>query len=293
MLWNRRGILLNWLRNIIEDQRTDRVVMALIVFNAITLGVETSERAMTHYGTLLSLLDRLVIGIFVVEILARLAVQRLSFFKDGWNLFDAFVVGIALAPATSAFSVLRAFRVLRVLRLITAVPALQRVVGGLIKALPGMGSIILLIGLVFYVCAVMAVNLYGNEYPHLFGNLGTSLFTLFTIMTLEGWVEGVVNPIMEKHPNAWLFFIPFIIFTTFTVLNLFIGIIVNAMQEEHAKADAEERETERLVERDMLHSETAPLMRKIDELKEEILALRSEISAASLKPAGSASGWSG
>lgn len=113
-------------------------------------------------------------------------------------------------------------------------------------------------------------------------------------MTLEGWVEGVVNPIMEKHPNAWLFFIPFIIFTTFTVLNLFIGIIVNAMQEEHAKADAEERETERLAERDMLHAETVPLGRKIDELKEEILALRAELSAASSKPAGSAaSGWSG
>jgi len=272
--------LLSWLRKVIEDPRTDRVIMALIVFNAITLGIETSERAMTQYGTLLSLLDRLVIGIFVVEILTRLVVQRLAFFKDGWNIFDAFVVGIALAPATSAFSVLRAFRVLRVLRLITAVPALQRVVGGLIKALPGMGSILLLIALIFYVCAVMAVNLYGREYPDLFGTLGASLYTLFTIMTLEGWVESVVNPIMEEYPNAWLFFIPFIIVTTFMVLNLFIGIIVNAMQEEHAKTEAEERQAERQVERDMMHAETAPLMRKIEELREEILALREEVSAS-------------
>jgi voltage-gated sodium channel len=271
--------LLSWLRRVIEDPRTDRVIMSLIVLNAITLGIETSERAMTQYGTLLKLLDRLVIGIFVVEILARLIVQRLAFFKDGWNLFDAVVVGIALAPATSAFSVLRALRVLRVLRLITTVPALQRVVGGLIKALPGMSSIILLIGLIFYVSAVMAVNLYGREYPQLFGTLGVSLYTLFTIMTLEGWVEGVVNPIMQTHPNAWLFFIPFIIFTTFTVLNLFIGIIVNAMQEEHAKAEAAEREAERLVERDMMHAETVPLMGKIAELRQEILALRDDISA--------------
>jgi voltage-gated sodium channel len=270
--------LLSWLRKVIEDPRTDRVILGLIVLNAITLGIETSESAMRHYGTWLRVLDRLVIGIFVVEILARLIVRRLAFFKDGWNLFDAVVVGIALAPATSAFSVVRALRVLRVLRLVTAVPALQRVVGGLIKALPGMGSIILLIALIFYVSAVMAVNLYGREYPHLFGTLGASLFTLFTIMTLEGWVEGVVNPIMQQHPNAWLFFIPFIIFTTFTVLNLFIGIIVNAIQEEHARAEAVEREAERQIERDMMHAETVPLTQKIGELREEILALREEIS---------------
>jgi voltage-gated sodium channel len=271
--------LLAALRKIIQDPRTDRFIMGLIVLNAITLGIETSEYAMRNFGTLLTLIDRIVIGIFVVEILARLLVQRLAFFKDGWNSFDAFVVGMALAPATSAFSVLRALRVLRVLRLITAVPALQRVVGGLIKALPGMGSILLLIGLIFYVSAVMAVNLYGKEYPHLFGSLGTSLYTLFTIMTLEGWVEGVVNPIMERHPRAWLFFIPFIIFTTFTVLNLFIGIIVNAMQEEHAKDEALERQAERQVERDMMHAETVPLAQKLDELKGEILALREEIAA--------------
>ncbi|MGH6875438.1 MAG: ion transporter [Aestuariivirgaceae bacterium] len=270
--------MLGWLRKIIEDPRTDRVIMSLIVLNAMTLGIETSEWAMAHFGTLLKLLDRLVIAIFVVEILSRLVVQRQAFFKDGWNLFDTLVVGIALAPATSAFSVLRALRVLRVLRLITAVPALQRVVGGLIKALPGMSSIILLIGLIFYVSAVMAVNLYGKEYPHLFGTLGVSLYTLFTIMTLEGWVEGVVNPIMKQHPNAWLFFIPFIIFTTFTVLNLFIGIIVNAMQEEHAKVEAAEREAERQVERNIVHAETVPLTRKLAELSEEIRALREEIS---------------
>lgn len=175
---------------------------------------------MTNFGALLTAIDRFVIGVFVIEILARLIVQRGRFFRDGWNIFDVFVVGIALAPATAAFSVLRALRVLRLLRLITAVPALQRVVGGLIGALPGMGSILLLIALIFYVCAVMAVNLYGAQYPELFGTLGASLFTLFTIMTLEGWVERVVNPIMETHPYAWLFFIPFFIITTFWVLAL-------------------------------------------------------------------------
>jgi voltage-gated sodium channel len=263
-----------WLQRIVDDPRTDRFIMALIVLNAVTLGIETSAAVMDRFGSFFRALDRIVITIFVIEILARIFVQRARFFRDGWNIFDFIVVGIALAPATEAFSVLRALRVLRLLRLITAVPTLRRVVGGLIGALPGMGSIILLIALVYYVTAVMAVNLYGAEFPELFGTLGASLFTLFTIMTLEGWVEGVVRPIMDKHPYAWLFFIPFIIGTTFTVLNLFIGIIVNAMQEEHEKAEAEEREAER----EMVHEETAPLAREIRELKAEIAALRQEVT---------------
>ena len=263
------------LRKLVADPRTERVVMALIVLNAITLGIETSRTAMDKFGTILDTIDRIVLAVFVIELSARLIVQRAKFFRDGWNLFDFIVVGIALAPATEAFSVLRALRILRILRLITAVPTLRRVVEGLILALPGMGSILLLIGLIYYVCAVMAVNLYGTGFPQLFGTLGASLFTLFTIMTLEGWVDGVVKPIMEKFPNAWLFFIPFIVGTTFTVLNLFIGIIVGAMQEEHAKAEAAEREAER----EIVHEETAPLTREIRELKAEIAALRRDVAA--------------
>lgn len=272
---------MDWLRRIVEDPRTERFIMALIVLNAVTLGLETSATAMENFGTLLTVIDRLVIMVFVIEILARFAVQRGAFFKDGWNWFDMTVVGIALAPATAAFSVLRALRVLRLLRLITAVPALQRVVGGLIGALPGMGSILLLIALIFYVCAVMAVNLYGAQYPELFGTLGASLFTLFTIMTLEGWVEGVVNPIMETNPYAWLFFIPFIIITTFWVLNLFIGIIVNAMQEEHSKAEAEERQAERA----MMQDETTPLLQEMRQIKAELAALRKEVGGGVKKAA--------
>jgi voltage-gated sodium channel len=270
---NRGHPLLDWLRKKIEDPRTERYIMVLIILNAVTLGLETSDSIMARYGTILSAIDRAIIAIFVVEILARFIVQRGAFFRDGWNIFDVFVVGIALAPATEKLSVLRALRVLRLLRLITAVPSLQRVVGGLIGALPGMGSILLLIGLVFYVSAVMAVNLYGKEFPELFGTLGTSLYTLFTIMTLEGWTNDVVNPIMEKHPNALLFFIPFIIITTFWVLNLFIGIIVSAMQDEHEKAAAAERKAER----EMMHDEATPLVREVQALKEEIAELRKKL----------------
>jgi voltage-gated sodium channel len=270
----KEGTLIEWLRGIVDDPRTERVIMGLIVFNAVTLGVETSQTAMERFGMLLDVVDRIVIAVFVLELAARLAVQRAAFFRNGWNIFDFIVVGIALAPATEAFSVLRALRVLRLLRLITVVPTLRRVVGGLIRSLPGMGSIFLLVLLVFYVAAVMAVNLYGDEFPDLFGTLGRSMFTLFTIMTLEGWVEGVVKPIMEKHPYAWMFFIPFIIVTTFTVLNLFIGVIVGALQEEHEKVAKAELEAER----DIIEEETAPVLRELREVKQELAALRREMA---------------
>lgn len=265
--------MMGWLRKIIEDPRTERFIMGLIVLNAVTLGIETSDTAMANYGGLLHMIDRIVLTVFLIEILARMLVQGRAFLRDGWNIFDLIVVGIALAPATDAFSVLRALRVLRLFRLISAVPTLRRVVTGMIAALPGMGSILLLISLIFYVCSVMAVNLYGDEFPVQFGTLPRALFTLFTVMTLEGWVEGVVGPIMETHPYAWLFFIPFIIGTTFTVLNLFIGIIVGAMQEEHEKAEADER----AAERDMIEEETAPLIQEVKALRSEVAALRDDL----------------
>ena len=269
------------LRRLIEDPRTERIIMALIVLNAVTLGLETNQTVMARWGTLLHVLDQAILAVFVIELAGRIILQRAAFFRDGWNIFDFLVIGISLAPAAEAFTVLRALRVLRLLRLVTVVPSLRRVVGGLIGALPGMGSILLLIGLIYYVCAVMAVNLFGEDFPQLFGTLGISLFTLFTIMTLEGWVDGVVRPIMEKYPYAWLFFIPFIIGTTFTILNLFIGIIVNAMQSEHAKAEAAERDAERAI----VHGETEPLMAELKSLKAEIAALRAELGER-LAPGG-------
>ena len=223
---------MEWLRNIVADPRTERFVMTLIILNAVMLGLETSKTVMASYGRLLEILDHIMLAMFVLELTARIAGSPLAFFRDPWSLFDFIVVAIALVPATETFSVLRALRVLRVLRLITAVPALRRVVAGLLAALPGMGSIVLLFGLIYYVFAVMATKLYGDDKPELFGSLGSSLYTLFTVMTLEGWTNDVAKPVMETHPHAWLFFIIFIVVTTFMVLNLFIGVVVNAMQAE-------------------------------------------------------------
>jgi voltage-gated sodium channel len=266
---------MDWLSKVVLDPRTERFIMAVIIANAIVLGLETSKTVMASYGPLLHRLDQIMLGIFVVELAARIAVHRLAFFRDPWSLFDFIVVAVAVIPTTENLSVLRALRVLRVLRLITALPSLRRVVAGLLAALPGMGSILLLIGLLYYVFAVMATQMFGNDKPELFGTLGASLFTLFTVMTLEGWVDGVTRPVMETHPWAWMFFIIFIVVTTFMVLNLFIGVVVNAMQAEAEKGMAAEREAER----EVMHEEAAPILAEVKRLRSELAELRQELAS--------------
>jgi voltage-gated sodium channel len=231
-------------KEIIESRRFETAIMVIIIINAITLGLETDSDVMESVGPALILIDRIVLGVFVLELLARVFVYRLKFFNDPWRIFDFLVVAIALVPATGNLSVLRALRILRVLRLISVVPSLRRVVGGLIAALPGMGSISVLLLLVFYVFSVMATKLYGAIFPDWFGSIGASAYSLFQIMTLESWSMGIVRPVMQEFPFAWLFFIVFILCTTFTVLNLFIGIIVSAMQAEHD--ETADREMEQL-----------------------------------------------
>jgi voltage-gated sodium channel len=264
--------VINRLRVLLADPRTEWAVLALILVNAVILGLETSPAIMAVAGPLLIALDRLILAIFVIEIAARMAVHRLAFFRDAWSVFDFLVVAIAIVPATENLSVLRALRVLRVLRLITIVPALRRVVGGLIASLPGMGSIALLLILLFYVFAVMATQLFGAAFPELFGNLARSAFTLFAVMTLETWVDGVVKPVMEQYPYAWLFFIPYILITTFAVLNLFIAVIVNAMQTEHENARKEEERQQREEQRKL-----GAISATEEDILAEIQALRSEV----------------
>lgn len=220
------------LRHIISHPLTERVVIILIIINAVTLGLETSASVMERFGPVLHVIDKAILAVFFVELLARIAVHRAAFFRDPWSLFDLFVVVIALVPATGSLSVLRALRVLRVLRLVTMVPSLRKVVTGLVTAMPGMGSIGLLLVLVYYVFAVMATKLFGETNPELFGTLGASAYTLFQSMTFDDWSNGIVKPLIEKdHQYGWLFIIAFMVLSAFMVLNLFIGVVVTALDE--------------------------------------------------------------
>ena len=254
------------LRDFIELPRTQRFIIVLILVNAVLLGLETWPAAMAAAGGPIVWLDTAILGVFVVEIALRLYVHGRAFWRDPWSVFDFLVVAIALAPATGQFAVLRALRVLRVLRLLTVVPAMRRVVGALLAAIPGLGSIALVLMVIYYVFAVIATNLFAGAYPEWFGNIGRSLYTLFQIMTLESWSMGIARPVMEHFPYAWAFFIPFILVATFTMLNLFIAIIVNAMQTVSQK---DQQATEQALEATRDHIES--------DLRAEMRALRDEI----------------
>jgi voltage-gated sodium channel len=261
----------------VESTRFQQVVTGLILLNAVTLGLETSDTLMARYGAALELLDHALLWLFTAELLLRIYAFRSRFFRDPWGIFDLVVIGIAWAPSSGDLSVLRSLRVLRVLRLLSVVPSLRNVVEAMLAALPGMGSIVLLMGLMFYVSGVMATKLYGDILPEKFGTLGDSVFTLFQLMTLEGWVEDIVKPAMEHQPWALLFFIPFIVISTFVVLNLFLGVIVESIQtlrEARESADAAAAQAATDAAASAAHADNQILLSELRALRSEIAALR-------------------
>lgn len=260
------SVIQSRVQGLIEHPYVQRLVIALILINAVLLGLETSPAVMSKAGTFILILDQTILTLFVIEIVLRIYIYRLAFWKDPWSIFDFSVIAIALIPASGPFAVLRALRVLRVLRLLTMVPSMRRVVGALLAAIPGLGSIGLMLLIIYYVFAVIATNLFGTSHPEWFGSLGDSFYTLFQIMTLESWSMGIARPVMDTFPYAWAFFVPFILIATFTMLNLFIAIIVNAMQTYSA---AEHKETVEALNQTQEHIQT--------DLHEEIQTLRTEL----------------
>lgn len=215
----------------IESKRVQNLIVALILINALVLGAETSPDLMAQWGALLKAIDTICLVVFIIELSLKLLAYRGLFWRSGWNLFDLAVISVALVPAAGPWSVLRSLRVLRVLRMLTVVPQLRKVVAAFLHAIPGLMGVVAIAGIFFYTAGVLSTTLFGPDHPQWFGSLGESLFTLFQIMTLESWSMGIVRPVMESHPWAWTFFVPFIVIATFTILNLFIGIIVSTMQE--------------------------------------------------------------
>ncbi|MFT7057562.1 MAG: voltage-gated sodium channel [Pseudorhodobacter sp.] len=218
---------------LISSSFTQKFIIAVIMVNAVLLGLDTSETVMAKIGPVVGFLDTVCLTIFIIEMSMKLFAQDIRFFKSGWNLFDAVVIGIAVLPGAQSLSVLRALRIMRVLRVISVAPSLRRVVEGFVTALPGMGSVFLLMSIIFYIGSVMATKLFGPSFEEWFGTIGLSAYSLFQIMTLESWSMGIVRPVMTQFPYAWAFFVPFIMMTTFAVVNLLVGLIVNSMQDAH------------------------------------------------------------
>ena len=256
------------IERLIHHPTVQHVIVFLIVLNAALLGLETSPTFVDAFGHELMLLDHAILGIFILELVLLIAARGLKFFTDPWCLFDFVVVGIAVIPATESFSVLRALRVLRVLRLINKVESMRKVVSGLLNSLPSLASVAGLTLIIFYVFSVMATNLFGHDFPELFGSMGDSAFTLFQVMTLESWSEGVARPIMEKIPYAWVFFLLFILIATFIVINLFIAVIVDSLNNlDNGPAEIHKEEVS-------IHHDVAFLRQELAEQKQDLKELK-------------------
>ena len=264
-LMSRKGVA-SWRQSLarwIESKAVQNFIIAVILLNGLILGLETSDALMARAGSVLLFIDKLCLIVFILEIAIKLTAYRFHFWRNGWNWFDFLVVAIALAPGAGPWAVLRSLRILRVLRLLTVMPQLRKVVAAFVHAIPGLSGVIVVMAVFFYTMGVLATNLFGDAFPQWFGTLGASLFSLFQIMTLESWSMGIVRPVMEVFPWAWVFFVPFIIIATFTILNLFIGIIVSTMQELSDLPDPNVPDTD--------------LKRTLERMETDLASLRSHI----------------
>lgn len=263
----------NKIKLICESSFFQNTIIGLIVFNSITIGFETSTELMKSYGNILLFIDKAILTVFVVEILLKLYAYRFDFFKSGWNIFDFSIVAIALLPASGLFAVLRSLRIFRSLRLIKNVPKLRFIVESLFHSLPSLVWIFVLLALVFYVFSVIGTKLFGVDFPEWFGTLGSSMFSLFQIMTLEGWAE-ISRSVMQKYPMANIYFILFILLASYTTLNIFIAIVVNTMSEVQQKVSSENAER---IE-NLIQDENDDLRNDIKLLKEQIMKMEEKFS---------------
>lgn len=282
------------LQKIVNLSWFQNFIMGVILLAGVVVGLETSPYMLEKYGAVLKILDTFVLSIFVIEIVMKMGAQGNRpwlYFRNPWNVFDFAIVAICLLPLNSQFvAVLRLARILRVLRLVTVLPRLQILVGALLKSIPSMGYVGLLLFLHFYIYAVMATFIFGMNDPLHFGSLGASLLTLFQVVTLEGWVEvmrtqmfgsaqfgyeGMEHLIVHSQPFpiiAPLFFISFIVIGGMIILNLFIGVIMNSMQESQAEAEALVKKKEGI--ESVTGEDIATIEHQLEELKRQLAVLR-------------------
>ncbi|WP_240666603.1 ion transporter [Longirhabdus pacifica] len=247
------------LKHIVEHSIFSRFILTIIIINAIIIGLETDPDLYQSYHSLFTMIDIVFLAIFTIEIALKLIVYRGKFFADGWNILDfAIVFGSLVLYSSNFVSVLRILRVLRVLRTISAIPSLRRLVDALFMAIPAIGSVTVLMCIIFYIYAIIGATFFNEVAPEYFGNLSLSALTLFQVFTLESWASGVFRPIFAEVSWSWIYFVSFIVVSTFIILNLIVGEIVNNAQKLSEEIEEDNQD---------LHK----VMKEIDELKQLML----------------------
>ncbi|MBL8551547.1 MAG: ion transporter [Hyphomonadaceae bacterium] len=271
----RRGGI-RWIAWLTESSVFQVFILLCIVANAAALGIDAHFGENNPWHMYIEEADTVFLGVFTVElILEFLAQGPRRYFRNGWNIFDVIVVGICYVAVNPAISALRTLRVVRVFRLISAVPQMRRVVEALFGAMPGILATFAILIVVFYIGAVMATTLFRGEDG--FHDLGQSALTLFQLTQFDGWGDTIAR-LQPKYPWAWAFIMTFTIIGAFAVLNLFIGVIVEAVQEaprEEIKAEMDE--VQEGVHEVHISQEDAEIVQR--RILSEIVALRAEIAA--------------
>lgn len=257
----------NWCDRIVSHSLFTWIITVLILINAVIVGLETYPGIYNKHASTFHIIDRIVLWLFTIEIVIKLVAARPTFhyFKDGWNIFDFIIVASGHVFVGNQFmTVLRILRVLRIFRTVSVIPTLRRLVNALILTLPSLGTILILMMIVFYIYSVIGTILYRDVAADYFGTLEHTALTLFQMVTLESWASGVMRPVMQQAPYSWIYFVTFILVGTFIVLNLFVGAIVNNLQ----RVEAEERELEEGNGNDQIKQEIILLRKEFIELKE-------------------------
>lgn len=259
-------------------------IVAVIVLAGIVAGLETNPGLVQRHGALLHTLDVLILAVFVIEALLKMAAHGRRpwlYFADGWNVFDFLIIVLCVLPVGGRFApVLRLARALRLLRLVSALPKLQLLVGALLKSLGAMGYVALLLTLMFYIYGVAGIHLFGAHDPKNFGSLPAAFLSLFRLVTLDNWADLFNAQIAHvSGVKVALYFVTFIVFGTMIILNLFIGIIMNSMSEMHAEIEARDRARhEKELGHATLLDELNILEQQFDRLKEQTARLKHRLA---------------
>ena len=226
------------IKKVVDDKKFEYFIRFVIIINTIVLGIGTSDQIIPPFANILEVVNRICIFIYAIEITLEIIAGHLSYFKNGWNVFDFIIVllSLFLLPVTGIFSSLRFFRLLKVVRSLTALrllsnfKELRKIIQAIITSLPGIGWTAVLMITLYYIFSIIGIHLFRSNFPELFGSFSVSFVTLFSLTTMEGW-QDTVYPIVEVMPMAWLYFIVFFVLSSFILLNLIVGIIIDNVQE--------------------------------------------------------------
>lgn len=270
--------MIKGLKKLVDSKAFQGIILFVILFNCVLMGIETIKGLSENTLFVLAVINDICLWIFIAEIIIKFLAYGPSYFKDPWNWFDMFVVGISLFSGLSFMSAFRAMRVLRVLKslkalkgtkLIGSVRHLQVIIVAIVRSIPSIMWTGILLILIYYIFALIGVNLFGDAFPDWFGNIGKAMYTLFQVMTLESWSMGISRPVMEVYSFAWAYFVPFVLLSSFIVMNVVVGIVVNAISEVTAD-NAKEEAKENPVSNQELVSEIHSLKEQLDRLEKQL-----------------------